>query len=90
MNQTAFASTLRKAIATYGERQQIDMAIEECAELITVLCHDRRMRASSAQIITEIADVKIMIQQLEYIFGAEAVAAEVEVKVARLARKLEG
>lgn len=56
---------LRKAIQTYGEEAQEKVAIEECSELIQAICHKHRGREHN--IAEEIADVKIMLEQLELI-----------------------
>ncbi len=40
------------AIMTFGTTSQIDMAIEECAELINALQKRKRGRASKEDIIT--------------------------------------
>ena len=57
-------SILRAAIKYYGTGPQRDKAIEELSELIRALarCDD------SANIAEEMADVRIMLDQLEIIF----------------------
>lgn len=64
------AAILEKAIKTYGAESQVNMAIEECAELINALEKYRRGRIGGLEVITEIADVQIMCAQLEMIFGS--------------------
>lgn len=56
---------LEKAIEHYGKGPQRDKAIEELSELIRALarCDDRE------NIAEEMADVRIMLDQLEIIFG---------------------
>lgn len=61
---------VEKAIETYGQEAQIDVAIEEMAELTQALLHNRRGRESN--IAEELADVEIMCKQLELIFGCES------------------
>lgn len=67
-----------KIIDTYGIEPQVDMAIEECSELIKALLKYRRKQygngvfcqdSLSADIIDEIADVSIMLEQLKIIYG---------------------
>ena len=83
-------SLMFRAIKQWGEDLQIALAQEECAELIVAIAHKRRGRESSTEnLIEEIADVKIMVRQLELMFGAEAVEKVVQAKMARLARRLE-
>lgn len=60
---------LKKAIETYGRESQIDVAIEEMAELTQALLHNRRGRESN--VAEELADVEIMCKQLELIFGCQ-------------------
>lgn len=57
----------KKAVETFGADQQINMAIEEMAELIVALNHWRRGRCGNAEVIEEIADSTIMMVQLSYI-----------------------
>jgi len=77
----------KRALTNFGESKQIDMAIEECAELTLALQHNKRGRA--ANVITEIADVTIMAGQMRLLFGAEAVDAEIEEKLKRLEHRLD-
>lgn len=58
-------NVLETAIQTYGIEAQEDMAIEECSELIQAILHNRRKRDSN--ISEEIADVLIMLEQLQMI-----------------------
>ena len=53
---------LQKAINTFGEYSQIDMAIEEMAELTQALSKCKREKEHNVE--EEIADVEIMISQL--------------------------
>lgn len=80
----------KKAVETYGVESQIKMAIEEMAELMNALMKLARGRITTAGVNTEIADVKIMMEQLAIIFGQEDVQEEVEYKTNRLKERLEG
>lgn len=80
---------LVKAIEAFGTTAQIDMAIEECSELINALCKYRRGRIGMEEVITEIADVQIMTKQLSLMFDEEAVANESDRKLERLASRIE-
>ena len=77
-----------KAITHWGEQGQIDMAIEECAELIVALQHMRRDRVNTDAVASEIADVLIMCGQMRLLVGPKAVDAMFEEKLARLAGRL--
>lgn len=76
------------AVETFGQQSQIDMAIEECAELINALCKLRRERVGTLDVVTEIADVQIMCGQLSYMFGEQTVADERKRKIERLQKRL--
>lgn len=81
---------LTEALHRFGIKNQTDLAIEEMSELITAISHYHRGRIESTEVISEIADVYIMIQQLMLWFGREAVEAEVKRKIVRLSSYLDG
>ncbi len=82
---------LGQALRAWGFDSQMRMAVEECAELIRAVCHfERAILGSRENVIEEIADVKIMIRQMELIFGADKVQAIVNGKMERLAERLKG
>lgn len=59
---------LQKAIDTYGEEPQIRQCMEECAELISAIVdYAENDKASTDNIIEEIADVLITCKQVEII-----------------------
>lgn len=62
-----FPEYCRQAIAIWGPQAQLDMVIEECAELIDVLQKFRRSRAGTQDVILEAVDVRLMLAQLELI-----------------------
>ena len=65
---------LDRAITTYGAPAQMDMAVEEMAELTKALCKIKRAQAGCevtaaiGNVIEEMADVQIMLDQLRIIF----------------------
>lgn len=76
---------LRKAINTYGEQPQVDMAIEEMSELTKALLKYRRNEDMSVNrrlnnILEEIADVQIMLEQLRMIYGSTEKQEEFKLK----------
>lgn len=77
------------ALRTYGEDAQKTMVVEECAELINVLAKQRRKRTSDSDIITEIADVQIMLWQMTALYGDDAVNTEIAKKMKRLSERLQ-
>lgn len=76
------------AVEKFGPESQINMALEECAELIDALCKFRRERVGTLDVITEIADVQIMCEQLAYMFGEQTVEDERKRKIERLRKRL--
>lgn len=78
-----------KAIKHYGNKKQIEMAIEEMAELIVAINHGRRGRNLQG-IIEEIADVEIMLMQLKTIFSCWGQVDLIkDVKLERLSKRME-
>ena len=57
-----------EAIETYGKDSQCKVAIEEMSELTKEICKNFRGRPNIDSIAEEIADVSIMLMQLELIF----------------------
>ena len=82
---------LKKAIETYGEKQQIDMIQEEAIELalaIQKLKRESFKDRETINVIDEIADVKIMLAQAEQIFDAKLINYRVAYKMNRLKKRL--
>lgn len=90
------------AIDKYGYDHQIDLAIEEMSELTKALLKHRRIYQGRVQrgtytieeledslgdIAEEMADVAIMLEQLEMIFG-DGYKAKAEKKLKRLKERL--
>jgi NTP pyrophosphatase (non-canonical NTP hydrolase) len=63
----------KAAIEKYGESNQQDMCIEECAELIQAINKWRRKPCAFTfhNLLEEIADVEIMLAQLKLIVQSE-------------------
>lgn len=78
----------KKALSKYGLSAQMTMVYEECSELINSLCKFNRGRCSEEDVITEIADVMIMCEQMALCFGIDRVESEKDRKLQRLREKL--
>lgn len=84
---------LDRAITTYGAPAQMDMAVEEMAELTKALCKVKRAscaaeaKAALENAVEEMADVQIMLDQLRIIFGRSTAEIE-EDKLRRLLRRI--
>ena len=94
MDAEARRALLEHAIRLYGEPAQMDMAVEEMAELTKALCKIKRAQAGCevtaaiGNVIEEMADVQIMLDQLRIIFGRSTAEAE-EYKLERLKKRLD-
>ena len=80
----------KKAVEKWGETSQILMAIEEMSELTTELCHYLRDQDNFHEIDEEMADVRIMLDQLtKVIFNNEKRVKLIKLgKLQRLMEKL--
>lgn len=81
---------LKSAIERYGNTSQLIVAMEEMAELTKELSKFFRGAHNEYAIAEEIADVRIMLDQIEIMFDcAGAAAVYREAKVERLRKRLE-
>lgn len=85
MNQ---CEILQKAIETYGINIQLDILQEECAELIQAVSKYKRYGKEDG-LFEEMADVLIMIEQMQIFFGNDEVERQRQKKIERLAERLE-
>lgn len=81
-----------KCLEKWGFNSQIDLCIEEMAELTIALSKSKRRKRSEdwlASVYEEIADVTIMLEQMVNIFDGEVVIPQViERKMERLLERL--
>lgn len=82
-------ATFQAAVETWGINAQADMAEEEAAEFIAASKHYARGKIGDAEIIDELADIRIMYEQLALFLGSDRVADRVEQKMDRLRERLE-
>lgn len=83
------AELLHHAIKVYGEESQILMVFEEMSELQKEICKRARGKDNAVLIAEEIADVRIMLDQLEIICDLDGLIDCVEdAKLKRLAERL--
>lgn len=76
------------AVAHYGKQHQKQKAVEEIGELLAELMREDDGRTSDARIVSEIADVMFMMEQLAVIYGQDAVADELRRKKRRTVRRI--
>ncbi len=79
----------KKALGKWKAGVQIQMTIEECAELIVALAKYGRNNNGSTieEMVDELADVQIMINQMKLIFSG--VEDKIQEKMHRLKKRLE-
>ena len=77
---------IERAIKKNGLDMQLTVALEELAELQQAIC--KYKRGEEHNIEEEIADVKIMIEQLETIFNKDTIRNWRNKKIERLDRRL--
>ena len=93
MDERERRNIMTRAIQHFGETAQIDMAVEEMAELTKVICKVKRaqagaeMGAAVENVVEEIADVQIMLDQLRLIFARSTDEVE-EDKLRRLLARI--
>jgi NTP pyrophosphatase (non-canonical NTP hydrolase) len=64
---------IREIARHYGIDNQLIQAMEEASELITAISHYRRRRdGSRRELLEEMADMEIMIRQLQILTGTDA------------------
>ena len=83
-------------IEKFGADNQIVKAISELGELVQALADNQCKQLSNysfdsqrRKVFEEIADVKIMLNQLEIIFGRENIERKLEWKLGYIEKKLE-
>lgn len=76
----------KKAIREYGEYAQLDVAIEEMAELMQAISKFKRGKSHNVE--EEVADVEIMIEQLKIIFDSKKIEQIKREKIDRLEQRL--
>lgn len=86
------ADILKSAVAEFGESKQLDMLQEECLELALAISKVRRRGgidiAEMDGFFEELADVKIMLFQMDLIFGGHLTDSWIEHKINRLEARL--
>lgn len=79
---------INTALNKYGIENQKWMLIEECGELLNAIAKLKRGRSTKEEIITELADVQIMVEQMAFFFGWNEFKAEKKRKLIRLNERL--
>jgi hypothetical protein len=80
--------TFAEAVETWGIAAQVDMAEEEAAEFIVASKHYARGKVDLDGVVDELADLRIMSEQLTEVIGRDRVERRVESKMDRLRERL--
>ena len=82
---------LQQIAEHYGLRKQMRQTVEEMAELTQVICKAERYDLDTVRdhLVEEVADVSIMIDQLEYLLGDSRIAQIKAEKIERQKRRIE-
>ena len=88
MNENERLELYKNAINNWGIRPQVMMAMEETGEMLNAIGKYDRGRANESDVITELADVWIMMEQMAAFFGWEEFKKEKERKLERLKERL--
>ena len=85
-----YEESLGKILAHFGKRKQMIKTIEELSELSASLARDILLHDGEIthETVEEMADVKIMIAQLELIIG-DFLENEVEARIKRTLKRIE-
>jgi len=78
----------KEALAHWGRTGQMDMLVEECAELIQALQKFNHRHGGKENVIEELADVEIMCEQMRFIFDPIDINRIKDQKLERLERLL--
>lgn len=90
-NDENIVNTLREAAEKYGAQKQFQVAIEEMSELTKEICKWYRGVDTREEIAEEMADVYIMLAQMQIILGnGELVMEWITVKARRLQERMDG
>ena len=97
MNREERNDLYKSAVEKWGEEAQLDQLIEEMAELMLAINKYKRMKKWIAQkkegvlenLFEEIADVKLCIEQMEWIFGEDVIDKAMQEKVVKFKKQLD-
>ena len=80
----------KAAIVKWGKPSQLEMMIEEASELILALQKFKRNPSAehAAEVSDELADVEVMLEQLDLIFEPDDKERQKQIKLERLEARL--
>lgn len=76
---TGYQEMIQQIVDTYTKGEQIQVCIEEMAELTQALCKDLRGKGNWNHILEELCDAEIMLEQIkQYYFFSERLIEKVK------------
>ena len=78
----------QQALAKWGDDAQMEMSVEECAEWTVAVKHYKRGRVGKEKLAEELADNRIMQEQMIEVVGRKLYNAALTAKLDRLAETL--
>lgn len=79
----------RDALNVWGAQNRIFKLFEEMAELTASICHHMESRDTVEHIAEEIADMRIMLEQIEFLYQVKGMAERIrQEKLDRLDRTI--
>ena len=79
----------KECIKKFGLDLQVDMVIEEMAELIVAINHHKRNKCGLNDVIEEMADVDITLNQLKIMYNCEAKFEELKIETKNPALRID-
>ena len=88
MTEDEQKSIQEMALRIHGIVNQQWMLVEECGELLNAIAKLKLDRVGKMDVITELADVSIIVEQMAFFYGVEEFNQERERKLLRLKERL--
>lgn len=88
MNENERLELYKRALNDWGIGPQVMMVMEETGEMLNAIGKYDRGRVNKDEVITELADVCIIMEQMAAFFGWEEFKKEKERKLERLRERL--
>lgn len=88
MEKTERRKIYENTLQKFGVENQLWMVVEEVGELLNAVGKMRRDRVTREDVITELADVTIMCEQIAQYVGWEDYEKELDYKLNRLNQRL--
>lgn len=88
MNETVKCLLYNSALNKYGIKALQMVLVEKCGELLNAIAKSHRNRIGKNDIITELANVSIMVEQMAFFYGLDEFRSEKERKLLKLKERL--